>query len=81
MRCRAGLRGGERRPILPALLDDPRPVAQCDFSVRPASHRRKIGLQRDQVVADPGDLLDTVSPLAPSQRSMVGRGVVAHMST
>src|SRR6185503_599572 len=48
--------------ILPALLDDLLPVAQRDFSVRPASHRSQVGLHRDQVVADPGDFLDTVFP-------------------
>ena len=42
----------------PTLLDHPRPIAQRDFDVRPALHRRPVSLQRDEVVADGGNLLD-----------------------
>ena len=39
---------------------DARSVAQRDLVLRLALHPRPIGLQRDQVVADSGDLLDQV---------------------
>ena len=48
------------RLVLPASLDDPRPIAQRDLGAWPAFHRRAVSLQRDQVVADAGNLLDQV---------------------
>ena len=49
-----------RRLVLPASLDDPRPVAQRDLVTWPSLHRRPVRLQRDQVVADASNLLDQV---------------------
>jgi len=46
--------------VLPRLLQHPRPVAQRDLGTWPALHRRTVGRQRDQIVADAGDLLDQV---------------------
>ena len=50
----------EARRVLPALLDDPRPVAQRDLVLGPSLHRRAVRLQRHQIVADGGNLLDQV---------------------
>ena len=36
----------------------PRPVAERDFVLWPALYRGAIGLQRDEIVADGGNLLD-----------------------
>ena len=53
--CRRATSGAAHdRQMPPALLDDPRPIAQHDFGVRPALHGRPEGLYRDQIVADGG---------------------------
>ena len=59
------------RLILPAPFKDPRPVPERDFGTRPTSHRRQVSLQRDQEIADTGNLFDRFSPVALSQRSIV----------
>ena len=38
----------------------PRPVPERDFSARPTSHRRQVSLQRDQEIADTGNLFDKI---------------------
>ena len=55
----------------------PRPVAERDFVLWPALHRGAIGLQRDEIVADGGNLLDQVLPgrIVPAVN---GVGVVGH---
>ena len=63
--------------VPPTLLDHPRPVAQRDFSSRPAPHRRPVRLHRDLVVADTSNPLDQV--LAGRLVPAVNRvGVVSH---
>src|SRR6476646_9801887 len=47
---------GDDRLIPPTPLDDPRPVAQRDLVLGPALHRRAVSRQRDQIVADGGNL-------------------------
>ena len=42
------------------MLDDPRPIAQRDLGTWPALHRRPVSLQRDQIVADAGNLFNQV---------------------
>ena len=67
----------DSRLTLPALLDDPRAVAQRDLVLGPSLHRRPICLQRDQIVADAGNLLDQVlaGRIVPAVN---GVGVVSH---
>ena len=63
-RCLAALRA--RSPDRAELddwqqaVEDGRPVAQRDLVLGPSLHRRPICLQRDQIVADGGNLLDQV---------------------
>ena len=58
--CRATRGAANDDLILPTLLDHPRPVAQRDLGTWPALHRRTVGCERDQIVADGGNLLDQV---------------------
>ena len=53
-------RSGRACQFPPTLLNDPCPVAECDLVLRPALHRRPVSLQREQVVANSGNLLDQV---------------------
>ena len=58
MATRAGEANGGL--ILPRLLEHPRAVAQRDLVLGPSLHRRPVRLQRDQIVADGGNLFDQV---------------------
>ena len=80
-RCLAALRA--RSPDRAELddwqqaVEDGRPVAQRDLVLWPSLHRRAVSLQRDQIVADAGNLLDQVlaGRIVPAVN---GVGVVGH---